>query len=498
MPFRPLSFAVPAHRVWILATVGGAVAAGILFDAALGVNLVAWIALVAAGLVAMRPRDDRTWRTLALPLGFAVALAASAAVTASAAAQFVALMLAMSLLALATLISALRPSPRTYGPVFILIAPIRAFVMTVGSAVQTVGAGAGSIGVIRRHPALRGAILATPVALLFAGLFAAADPLFARGRDAVTDLFTSVDAIPRLVFFVAATLFVLGAYAYAASTGARDVAPPERPSRLPVPGTTERTIVIATAAVLSWLFVALQVVYLVGDAPARPGSGITFAQYAHRGFGELSVLATVAVLLVVGALGQREATQPPRRLCVWVLALLAAVAGVLASAFHRVALYEGVYGFTTARVHAQAYMLVVLAVLALCALETVRGFDTARLARATMTAALVGICAMSFWNDEAWVVRADVARFAGTKRLDVHYLARRLSPDAYPALLAALPALPASQRQQLASALWPRATCTLRRGTRWFEWNLRRSRARAALAAHGYPLTPAVGCPTDD
>lgn len=490
MPSKPPSLAVPAARVWILAALAGAVATAILFDAAIGVNVFLWIALTAAGLVTMRPEGDRAFSRVALPLGFAVLLAGGAAVTASGEAQFVALAFAMSLLALATLLCTLAPSPRAYGPVFILTAPLRAFLMTLGTAAQTVAGSVGSIGVIRRRPALRGALLAAPVALLFASLFAAADPLFARGRDAVTDFFTSLDAIPRVVFFVVSTLFVLGAYAYAASTDARERQTEPTPARLPFPGAIERTIVIATAAVLSWLFVALQIAYLVSNAPARPGSGVTFAEYAHRGFGELSVLATIAVLLVVAALGTRGEPATPRRLRAWVLALLAAVAGVVASAFHRVTLYEDVYGFTTARVDAQAYMLVVFAVLVLCAAEVVRGFDTARLARATMVAALVGVCAMTFWNDEAWVVRRDVARFAGTKRFDTKYLVYELSPDAYPALLEALPVLPTLQRQQLASDLWPRATCNLRGRDRWFEWNASRAAARAALTAHGFPLTP--------
>jgi hypothetical protein len=112
-----------------------------------------------------------------------------------------------------------------------------------------------------------------------------------------------------------------------------------------------------------------------------------------------------------------------------------------------------------------------------------------------MTVALVAMCVMTFWNDHAWVVRADVARFAGTARLDTRYLARRLSPDAYPALLEALPVLPPVQRQQLASELWPAAACALRGGDRWFEWNARRSAARTALRAHGFPLTPPRDAP---
>lgn len=501
MPARPLSLAVPPIRPWALAVAAGLAATLILYDARLGVNVALWTALAAGGLFVMRPRGDGAARHLRLPLGFALVLAIGTAVTADGDTLFLAVLLIASLLGLATLLAALAPTRAAYGAPFIVGAPFRALLMSVGSSVEVIVATVSSIGALRRSPALRGALLATPVALVFASLFADADPLFARGRDAVTDVLTSIEMLPRLGFFLAVTFVVLGAYAYAASTHARSAAATGEHAHDAVAprshfrGVVEHTIVIASAAVVSWLFVALQIAYLVSNAPARAGSGVTFAEYAHRGFGQLSVLATIAVLLVVMAIGRPDEPPAPRRLRLWVFALLAAVAGVLASAFHRVTLYENVYGFTTARVDAQAYMLVVLAILVLSAIETARGFDAARLARATMTVALAAMCVITFWNDHAWVVRADVARFAGTKRLDTGYLAHRLSPDAYPALLDALPALPPMQREQLASELWPAAACELRGGNRWFEWNASRSTARAALRAHGFSLTPPPNAP---
>lgn len=500
---KPLSLAVPPARLWACAVAAGLVAAALLYDSEIGINLVLWTAVAAVGLSVARPPRDVSHRATIIPMVFAVVLATGATITAADQAQAIIVLLVASLLALATVLTAMAPRAERYGAILILTAPIVALVATVGSAFRAVSDTIGSIGVVRRRPALRGALIGVPVAIVFAALFADADPLFARGRSAITDLFSSIDVLPRFAFFAVMTLGVLGAYAFAASTEARaasqarDAATKERAVTTLGP---ERTIVLACAAAVSWLFVILQIAYLAVDAPARAGSGVTYAEYAHRGFGQLSVVATMAVLLVVEALGRGRGAHASQRLRTAAFALIAAVSGVLVSAFHRVTLYENAYGFTTARVHAQAYMLVVLVVLVLCAIEIARGFDAARLARGTMTAALVAIATVVFWNDHAWVARQDVARFAGTKRLDVSYLARGLAPDAYPALLESLPALPPDQRQALASALWPRATCELRGGTRWFEWNLARANARTALVAHGYSLTPPprARCTSDD
>lgn len=492
----PLSLAVPRARLWAFATAAGVVATALLYDSRIGINLGIWAAVAALGLSVTRPPRDPTRHAAVVPIAFALLLATAAAVTAADQAQAILALLVLCLLALATVLTATAPGSARYGAVLILTAPFVALVAAGASAFRTGVDSVGSIGAVRRRPALRGALIGIPVALVFAALFADADPLFARGRDAISNLFSAVDFLPRLAFFAVVTVGVLGAYAFAASdearaaSAARDQPTKERVVR---PVGPERTIVLACAAAVSWLFVILQVAYLAVDVPARAGSGVTYAEYAHRGFGQLSVVATIAVLLVVEALGRDRGSHAPQRLRMAAFALIAAVSGVLVSAFHRVTLYENAYGFTTARVHAQAYMLVVLAVLVLCAVEIARGFDAARLARGTMATALVAIATVAFWNDQAWVVRQDVSRFAGTKRLDVGYLARRLAPDAYPALLDALPQLPTEQRQALASALWPRAACELRSGTHWYEWNLARAQARTALRAHGFPLAPPAG-----
>src|SRR5262249_14968620 len=87
---------------------------------------------------------------------------------------------------------------------------------------------------------------------------------------------------------------------------------------------------------------------------------------------------------------------------------------------------------------------------------------------------------------EAWIVRQNVGRFVATGQLDTSYLVWGLSPNAAPALVAAMGELPSTQagpvrdglRQRYGSAAGS-APC------RWFEWNRGRERAVAALRAGG-------------
>jgi hypothetical protein len=237
--------------------------------------------------------------------------------------------------------------------------------------------------------------------------------------------------------------------------------------------------------------VLFQLSYLFGAAPAVAGSGVTFAGFARQGFGQLAFAATTAALLIVAA----EVRVAPddrgarRALAIPALVLLAAVACILASAFHRVTLYENAYGFTTMRVYAQAYMVMTLAILAVLAWHAARTFDVNALARHIMTIALATLTVLAYWNADAWVARANVARFAQTGTLDVTYLTHGLSPDAYPALVESLPALREPERTLLATALrheYARRPF-MQAADRWYEWNARRERARGALLALGAP-----------
>ena len=148
-------------------------------------------------------------------------------------------------------------------------------------------------------------------------------------------------------------------------------------------------------------------------------------------------------------------------------------------------LYEAAYGFTTARLYAQAYMTVVAAGLLLLCREVAGALDAGRLFRRTATVATVLFVALIYWNHEAWIARRNIDRFATTGQLDVAYLARELSPNAIPAIAERLPSLPEPTRSALRDSV--RMHYAARREMaegRWYEWNLARARAREVLTTN--------------
>jgi two-component system sensor histidine kinase BaeS len=350
----------------------------------------------------------------------------------------------------------------------------------------------------RARAVLRGAIITIPVVVFFALLLAGADPLFATWRDEIARIISAWSFIPRAIFFCVLLVVVLGAYSFAArapirsgSSASAGAGPDSRNRWL---GATERLILVSAVAALFWLFIAVQLSYLFGNAPALPGSGVTFAEYARRGFTELTIVATCSVVLILVSERYGRLNGHAIRLRALTISLLIAVLIILASAFHRVSLYEAAYGYTIPRLYAQVYMLVLATALLALAWGVTRTLNTGLYFRSVMAVAVVAFAILVFWNHEAWIASANIDRYSTTGKLDVVYLTRDLSPNAIPVVVSRLKTLPEPMQGQLHEAVVARYGSGRRlHPDRWFEWNLRRQRARTALASIGLPL--ATGAP---
>jgi hypothetical protein len=476
---------VKGERRLLWATAAGVAGLGdwVLYHAMPGVNWLLWtVAAVAGLLVFSRPRGHPP-RSVWIMGGASILTAGAAAVTASPVLWALICLAIVFFLAMQMLLAA-GLSPRSITARFAATAPLVALRI---AGVQAMRRGVEATHLIRSTRArawLRGIAITLPVLVGFALLLAGADPVFAAWRDAVEHLVASWEFVPRVVFFVALLVVVLGAYGYASiQTGSSQAIDRKDPNRWL--GSTERFMLLAGVAALFWLFLAVQLGYLFGNLPRIPASGMTFAEYARRGFGELSIVASASALLIVVSErygnGGRE-----RTLRLLTFAVIAAVLLLLGSALRRVWLYEAAYGFTTARLYARFYMYAVAVGLFMLSLEVASDFDAGRLFRRAAAAATILFIALIYWNHEGWIASRNMDRFASTGKLDVAYLTRELSPDAIPAIAERLPSLPEPLRSNIRRAVRERYAARLRdegRQRTWFEWNLASSRAQQALNA---------------
>ena len=351
----------------------------------------------------------------------------------------------------------------------------------VGTAVAVPLAALRGLPWLRRSAALgRGARSWVPVArtvivsavllLAFGALFASADALFARWVDAITPDITWNDLPARVVlavFIAAGTL----AAAYVA------LAPPAL-ERLNLPVRRSRrdfewlAPVLVVDAVFVLFLVAQAAALFGGHTYLRDTTGLTYAEYVHQGFGQLTV-ATMLTLTVV-AWAARKAR--PGRLRTAVLgALCVMTLVVVVSALYRMHVYEEAYGFTRLRLFVSVFEGWLGAVVVLV---LVAGLVGSRwLVPAAVRLGAAGLLGLALFNPDLYIAEQNLQRDDAAAGIDWSYLGG-LSADAYPALV------DLSQRE------FECATRDLAavEAEDWLAWNLARAEARE-LAAGRPPAT---------
>ncbi len=277
-------------------------------------------------------------------------------------------------------------------------------------------------------PSMRTLLTSIGLLVVFGALFASADAVFAAYLPTV-DL---ADVPQRIVLGVLFTGLALTVAFLGAAPPRWDVlAPgPARPVR-PLEWVIPITVLIG----LFVTFVAVQVsVLLGGDDYVLRTAGLTYAEHARSGFGQLVVVTLLTLAVVAAAVrwAPRE-TAGQRRLLRGLLGALCLLAlAVVVAALHRLHLYEEAFGFTRLRLFMNVFegWLGLLVVLVLLAGVRLRATWLPGAVVATAAAALLGLAAI---NADGFVADRNVARFEATGKLDTAYL-QGLSADAVPAI----------------------------------------------------------------
>jgi hypothetical protein len=121
------------------------------------------------------------------------------------------------------------------------------------------------------------------------------------------------------------------------------------------------------------------------------------------------------------------------------------------SAFRRLTLYEGAYGFTWLRILVHATILA-LGMLLLCAVVGLIRGRGAWLPAAAVVIASASVIGLNLLNLDAFIAERNLARTAAGATLDVQALTA-LSADAVPSTVAALPQLTSSERHSVEASL---------------------------------------------
>jgi hypothetical protein len=335
----------------------------------------------------------------------------------------------------------------------------------------------------------RGIGITLPVVAVLAALLASADPIFNQALNGLLNIFhieSLGEYIFRGIYILTGAYLLAGVFLHALVFSRDDhLVGLEKPWLKRFLGGTESGILLGSVNLLFAAFVAIQARYFFGGQANIQAAGFTYAEYARRGFGELVAVAVISLLLILGlsTVAKRE-TRVQRGLFNGLVAgLVALVLVILVSAFQRLLLYEGAYGFTRLRTYTHVFIpwlgLLLGATALLELLRRPRNF-----ALAVLVVTIGFGASLTLLNVDAFVARQNIARATQGQELDLGYLAR-LSDDAVPTLVTQFhnPALSTEVRGRVGAALACRVELAVDAPaiTHWQSYNLSRATAQRLL-----------------
>jgi hypothetical protein len=284
---------------------------------------------------------------------------------------------------------------------------------------------------------VRGLLLAAPILIVFAVLLSTADAVFSRALRDLGSLFSLSDtSILYRAFWLAvfgwfgvgvAACAMLGtrhttpapsadADAIAAALNKRTAARKRTPITLSM---IETSIVLLGVNLMFAVFVLIQFRYFFGGHANVTVQGLTYAEYARRGFFELVAVAvlTLGLVLALDWVTVRSGSGQHRLFRGLALVLTALVGVMMFSAYSRMELYQDAYGYTPLRVSVSIFIPW---------LAVVFGFFVLTLFRVRERIFSLGVllCAIGFavhlnvMNVEGTIAQRNIDRYQAGEALD--------------------------------------------------------------------------------
>lgn len=226
------------------------------------------------------------------------------------------------------------------------------------------------------------------------------------------------------------------------------------------------------------IFVVLQFSYLFGAWEGSLPEGMTYADYARKGFAELMVVAILNfTILMTALLLTADSTKFMKRvnqLMLYLLVLCSLI--ILYSAYSRLHLYEEAYGFTYIRFLVHAFMLFLAVLMIIAGLRI--HYKQIPLAKCYIILGLIAYVCVNYAGMDSYIAKKNVERYHLTGDLDENFLAS-LSSDAVPALIEF-----SKEHPEFNPHLKERYRVLTQQEKSWPSFNIAEYRAKRALAKH--------------
>ncbi|MBZ0300919.1 MAG: DUF4173 domain-containing protein [Anaerolineae bacterium] len=199
-------------------------------------------------------------------------------------------------------------------------------------------------------------------------------------------------------------------------------------------GMIESGIVLGLVDLLFGLFVLIQLAYFFGGEAFLSERGLTYSQYARRGFFELAAVSvlTLGLVLWLNHITVRVERRERRIFIGLSIVVVALTSVMLVSAAQRMYLYEQAYGFTHLRVFTHVFMLW-LGILFVFFLLTLFEVKPRIFTLGVLLTSIGYLATLNGMNVDLYIAERNIDRFYEGYALDLGFLGG-LSTDAVPAV----------------------------------------------------------------
>jgi hypothetical protein len=312
----------------------------------------------------------------------------------------------------------------------IVFAPFR----MLGAAASTI-AQVGQIHSQVKHrdvwiQALKGAILAVPILIIFGLLFSHADLAFSQFLKSFIAINISERTIQYLVMLVFAFVAALSFLSYIFFPK-QPVVLPEHTHTIPQTGKeTEVVVFLGLISMLFFVFIGFQITYLFGGETNIVNAGFTYAEYARRGFWELLAVALLSLAVVLAS--EKYAgveSKKDKRFLIPSLILIVEVGIVIVSALKRLSLYIDAYGLTMLRFYVAGFIALLFILFILLTIKFIKTKPEQFFAFGTLLSIAGFLIVVNVLNPDAFIMKFNINQYHNTGKVDASY-PRELSADA--------------------------------------------------------------------
>ncbi|KJF28751.1 hypothetical protein TZ02_00640 [Clostridium aceticum] len=280
---------------------------------------------------------------------------------------------------------------------------------------------------------IRGLLISIPLLVVVLLLLTSADMMFKYYIDNIARLFSKLNTMSMLRHTFVISIITLYLFGFLWSFKYDEISYKSKGTSL-IKASWEPVTIITIIFVINiayLLFTIIQFSYLYGGGLQALPEGLSYAEYARKGFFELVLVTLInfSILLLSINLTKKDYKKVNTIANFSYSLLILFTLNMVVSANYKMYLYEKAFGFTRLRIFVQAFMFLIGILLIILLLGI--WINKTPIFQYAVIATLVVYIGLNFINVDGLIAKGNILRYEETGIIDINYI-KQLSYDAIP------------------------------------------------------------------